>query len=488
MVKEETDARIWRPGTRALTAGLLLTVIFTAFEALAVATILPSVVRDIGGLRTYGWAFSAFMLATLVGNAVAGRATDARGPALPFVVGTLIFALGLISASAAPTMPLLIAARAFQGFGAGTIGAISYAAIGSGYTTAAQPRMLAALSSAWVVPGLLGPALAGWIADTFGWRWVFQGLAPAAIAGAALALPGLLHLGRSPADRKSAPEEGPTAILRAQADELGRGGIPAAIVLAVGAGLLLAGLDNPKHGGGLLLVGGLVLLVLALLRLLPRGTLRARSGLPAAVLVIGGTGFVFFGSEVFVPLGLTEIRGQSATFAGLPLTVGALAWTAGAWLQAHLAPHRSRRSVVTAGLLMIAVGIGATTIMLYPRIPVFFTGLSWGLASLGMGLAYSACALAILERAPLGREGATSAALQVSMNLGMALGTGISGALLAAGQARHAPLEMSLAGINLFMVATAILLGLVALTRLPPPAPPARTTKAPTADQSRSRK
>src|SRR3954471_1859615 len=152
---------IWSGTHRSLTIGLILTVSGAAFEALAVATTLPATIKDLGGLALYGWAFSAFMLTNLVGITVAGSEADRQGPARPFVVGVGLFVLGLTIAGLAPSMALVILGRAVQGFGAGVISSVAYVAIGRGYAESARPRMLAMLSSAWVVPGLVGPALAG---------------------------------------------------------------------------------------------------------------------------------------------------------------------------------------------------------------------------------------------------------------------------------------------------------------------------------------
>ena len=196
---------VWDRQHRALTIGLAMTVAFTAFEALAVATVLPATVKEIAGLALYGWTFSGFMLANLVGIVAAGGAADARGPAFPFMVGVALFVAGLVIAGLAPTMPVLVAGRIVQGLGAGGISAVSYAAIAAGYDDAAKPRMLALLSSAWVVPGLIGPALAGLIADHFGWRLVFLGLAPPTVLAATIATPPLRRLPRGdapPSDRR----------------------------------------------------------------------------------------------------------------------------------------------------------------------------------------------------------------------------------------------------------------------------------------------
>src|SRR5262245_35412278 len=92
---------LWAPERRALTAGLVLTITFVASEALAVVTVMPVVAHDLGGLRLYGWVFSAFMLGSVVGIVMAGRAADRRGPGIPFVAGLGLFVSGLAVAGPA---------------------------------------------------------------------------------------------------------------------------------------------------------------------------------------------------------------------------------------------------------------------------------------------------------------------------------------------------------------------------------------------------
>ena len=182
---------VFAPARRALTSGLVLTITLVGFEALAVATVLPVVEHDLGDLSLYGWVFSAYLLASLVGTVVAGREADRRGPAPPFAVGCALFAIGLIAGGLAPTMPLLVLARVVQGLGAGVVPAVAYAAIGRCYPAAVRPRMFAVLSTAWVVPALAGPTLAGFVAHGFGWRWVFLGLVPLVGLAAAITMPAI---------------------------------------------------------------------------------------------------------------------------------------------------------------------------------------------------------------------------------------------------------------------------------------------------------
>lgn len=430
---------VWTPAQRVLTVGLVLTVSMAAFEAMAVATILPATVADIGGLPYYGWAFSGFMLAEIVGIAVAGRAGDTRGLAPPFAVGGALFGAGLLGAGAAGSMQALIACRLLQGLGAGAISTLSYTAVARGYEEAARPRMLALLSTAWVVPGLIGPALAAAVDAYFGWRWVFLALAPFSVVAVGLALPALRGLG--PLGAAAAPTDQTAA---------------AAGLTAGAAALLLApSLDHALVGLAVGSVGAVVALP-CFRRLVPAGTLRARPGLPAAVAAMGLLSAAFFGAEVFVPLSLTEVRHRSVAFAGVTLTAATLSWTAGAWLQARWAPRHSRRLLVALGLLLLAVGIAATAAVLHPSIPTELAPVAWGVAGLGIGVAYSTTALVVLECAPPGEEGSASAAMQLANVLGTAIGTGAGGAVLARFIARGGSTSAAIALTDLLALLAAL--------------------------------
>jgi MFS family permease len=402
------------PGRFLLTVGLLGTVVAAAFESLAVATIMPATVADIGGLAYYGWAFSAFMLAQIVGICAAGRVADTRGLAAPFAAGTVAFGAGLIGAGVTPSMPGLIAARVVQGWGAGAIGALAYAAVARGYPDDAKPRMLALLSTAWVAPGLIGPALAGVIAEYVGWRWVFLALAPLMLGAAALVIPALRRL--PPPDRSHArPSQ-----------------VPAAFALAAAGALALEALRwsaTPAVLAGL--AGAAVVTVPSLRRLLPPGTVTAQPGPPAAIATMTLLSGAFFGAEIFVPLAITDVRAQTTTMAGLVLTAATILWTAGAWLQERVVLRSSRRLLTGAGLAAMTAGIATTAAVLSDAVPPWIAVGTWGLSGFGIGIAYSTLALVVLETAPNGEEGAASAALQLAFVLGTAVGTGATGAVVA---------------------------------------------------------
>jgi MFS family permease len=407
-------AQIWRGAYGRLTVGLLLIVTTVAYEALAVATVLPDTTAELGGLALYGWAFSAFMLANLFGVVVAGWAIDRAGAAPPFLAGAGLFVAGLVSAGLAPSMAALIGARALQGFGAGFISSVSYAVIGRAYPEELRPRMLALTSSAWVIPGLLGPALAGLIGESVGWRWVFLSVVPLPPIALLCVLPGL-------------------RALRPGADSAPVGArLLAAALLTAGTAAFTAGLGlGTQPAGAALAAAGIAVALPALRRLLPAGTLWAAPGLPAAIALIGLLNLVFFGVDAFVPLILSTVRNQSAAFTGLALTAGTITWTAGAWLQASLVQRVRRDLLAAGGLLILAVGIAGMIVVVFPWAPLALGMVSWGVAGFGIGIAYATFTLTVLDEAPAGQQGVSMAALQLATMLGTALGTGIGGVMVA---------------------------------------------------------
>lgn len=433
---------------RALTIGLVLVVTLAAFEALAVATILPSARRDLGGVRLYGWAFSAFLLMSLVGIIWAGQQSDRHGPARPFLAGTALFGVGLVVAGLAPAMWVLIAGRSIQGLGAGVIPAVAYVAIGRAYSESERPRMFAILSTAWVVPGLIGPAVAAVAAEASSWRVVFLGLVPLLVVAVVLAAPALRRLG----------PPGTSAVTE------GRPRVVDAVRLASGAAFVLAGLTAANVWlTGPLVLGGILWAAPALKRLLPHGTLKAARGLPAAIAGMGLLNFAFFGADAYIPYALTEIRGQSTFVVGAVLTATTITWTAGSWTVERLANRVARPAIMAVGMLIIVAGLAGVTATIVTDVPIFIAIVAWGIGGFGMGLAYPSFSLTVLTHTTSGSEGATTSALKLFETLGGALGTGLGGAIVAAGAAadRDRP---AITALFAFMAGVA-LVGIVAARR-----------------------
>jgi MFS family permease len=408
---------LFAAGHRTLTVGIVLTVTLIAFESLAVSTVMPVVSRDLDGLSLYGWAFSAFFLTSLIGIVVAGREADRRGLEVSYVAGLSLFAVGLLVAGLAPAMAVVVAGRAIQGFGAGVIPATAVVTIGRGYPEAVRPRMFAVLSSAWIVPGLIGPGVSALVATHASWRLVFLGLLPLVAVAFVLTLPSLRRL--------PPPTPGP-----------GSHRLRDALLVTCGAGLFLAGLGADRAPVVVVFATiGLAVAVPGLLALVPAGTFRARRGVPAAVLVRGLETFAYFGAAAYIPLALTSLRGTSTGFAGAALTGGALAWTGGSWIQQHRVHTTGVRPLVGAGLACVLVGVLTQIGMVTTDVPIAVAVAGWAVAGFGMGLSMAPQIVLVLREAPPGQEGRLSASLMLADVLGVAVGTGVGGALVAATEA-----------------------------------------------------
>lgn len=434
----------WSPRLRPLTIGLLIVATAWAFESLAVATILPEAATELGGLNLYGWAFSAFLLANLLTVSIAGSEVDRIGPLIPFSLGIVFFILGLGLAAIAPTMPLLVGARAVQGIGSGMLSAVSFAVIGGSYPESARPRMLALMSTAWVIPGLGGPAVAGIVGELVGWRWVFAGVVPFPIIAAILAGPALRRL----------PQ--------------GKGGQPdtarfiGSALLAVGLGLLLAGLTQEQLTLLVpLVLVSLVLLAFALPRVLTPEALRVAPGAPAAVLTMILLSLGFFFVEPFIPLLLTELRGQSIAFGGLPLTAAAVTWTTGAWVLERRAASANRSHVARIGFVLIAIGVALVAAAVQPAVPPVVALLAWAFAGLGMGLAFTSMQLVTMEQSPPETLGRATSTLQLVHTGAISLAAGIGGALIA----KLTPLSQALLAQDALAI-VAVVLGFICAGRL----------------------
>lgn len=415
---------LWSAGRRALTIGLILNVTIVASEALAVGTILPIVAGDLGGIHLYGWVFSGFFLGTLLGIVVAGLMIDRGSLSRPFLMGIGLFSVGLLIGGLAPSMEILVVARVIQGFGAGAIPAVAYVSIARAMPERLRPQMFATLSSAWILPGVLGPNLAVAVTSISNWRWVFLGLLPLIAIAAWLTLPSIRAV--APAAPSEASEAEMAAKVAADKRRL-----PFAVVLVVGAGLIVSGLSDVSPVPLLLIGAGLFVGVPAFAALTPSGTLRAATGLPTAILLRGFLTFAFFCADAYVPLALQTVRGSPSSLGGLAYTSATLTWAAGSWFQARRIQRVGPGRFLQAGFVILLAGVLGFLLVLLPQVPPELSIVVWGIAGFGMGLSYSTPSLVVLREAPLEEQGAATAGLQLSDVLGASLGTGVGGALIA---------------------------------------------------------
>jgi MFS family permease len=390
-----------------LTIGLLLLEALVAVEALVVTTIMPAVRADLHGIHLYGWAFTAFSLATFATIPIAGRAADRYGTARPLAVMLGIYLLGLVISGMAPTMPVLIAGRFVQGCGAGALYSISLGTVASAYPERLRPRVLALLATMWILPGLFGPPVGALIASTIGWRWAFVAPVPVLIVAAVLLFPALGAAAGTERDDVRLPVRAP-------------------LQLMIGAALFLGGLADLRLWSVPLLLAGALIAVPALVRIVPSGTLSARRGLPAAAAAAFLLSAAFFAVDAFVPLMLTSVRHLTVAEAGIVITLATITWSIGSWWQSQRAGTVSLGRLVTIGVAFVALGIICVTAGLFDRVSIIVPYTGWALAGLGMGIAFPTIPLSVMNAAAESERAGQLSSTLLMDTLGMAIGTGLA--------------------------------------------------------------
>ena len=403
---------------------------------------------------------------------ISGEVTDRAGGRLPLLAGVGTFLAGLITAGLAPDMAVFLVGRALQGFGVGLLIVVMYVIVGDQYPERLRPTVFGAISAAWVIPSLVGPVVAGALAEGPGWRWVFLGIVPLVAAAVAALVPTLRRL-RRPPDR--APARSGRRVV-------------AAVATAVGVAALQWSLQDFGWPRLPALAGGLVLLALGLRALLPRGTVALRRGVPAVVGFRGLLAGAFFSVESLVPLTLTLVHGYSPTESGAPLTFGALGWAAGSFWQGRR-PDAARHVLIRVGFVLVGVAAVGMAVVAQPWSPAWMIYPVWVAGGCGMGLAMSSLSVLLLSFSPPAERGVNSSALQLSDSVAGALCIGLAGALVAASARGLLPLSRAAGALDLLMLVVA--LGGAALAgrarrpspasapRRPPPGPPPPADRPP---------
>jgi MFS family permease len=404
---------------RVLSLGIFVLILGIAFEFMAVATALPVAARDLGGLGLFPWALTGFLGAAMFANGVAGEISDRIGPRIPVLGGSLAFTAGLLVSGLSISMPMLIVGRVVQGLGAGFMIVGVYVVIGQCYPETHRPRMMSLIATAWVVPSVLGPFIAGGLTQLVSWRWAFLSLVPLIPIPLLAVIPRLSQTSRTDVRR-----EGRFAL---------------AATMAAGAALLQwAALEveaerYPTAGLGAL--AGLVAVVIAARRLFPSGTLRLKRGLPSVIAFRGVTAGGFFGCQAYIPLMLVEHRGATPTLAGLAVAGTAIGWSAGSTFQGRPGLVMRRSGLVRIGATITTVGVlvaGSSAIVTDSvTVPAWFAGVGMTVGGLGMGLAMASNAVLLFDFSPPDERGANSAAIQMSDSLGGLLVIGAAGTVYA---------------------------------------------------------
>ncbi|PHM39815.1 MFS family major facilitator transporter [Xenorhabdus mauleonii] len=391
-----------------------------AINIYVTTTILPSVVRDIGGLEYYAWNTTLFMVASIIGAPLSKSVLSRFGPRAAYVIALIIFCIGTFICSSAKDMLWMLTGRFIQGFGGGILFALSYALIRIVFNERLWSRAMAMVSGMWGIATLCGPAIGGIFAHSDSWRFAFIALLPVA------ALLAIIVLTQLPSHEKSNIQSGQVA--------LGK-------ILLLGVSVLTISVASLSKEISVNIVGvaaGLTIAALiarfdhqAKIKLMPTGAYNIHMPLGAiyacmSLLVIGIT------TEIFVPYFLQTIHGYSPLIAGYATALMAAGWTVGSLFSSGRSPHTAQKFVrlgpvlVVLALLVLAIIIpaqhlfGSATSFILICIVLTAVGI-------GIGATWPHLLTQVLKNAPAGQEDLASTSITTVQLYATAIGSALAG-------------------------------------------------------------
>ncbi len=412
------EERLWTRRTWPFLTGTLALMTFIAFESYAVTTVLPVAMADLDGSRWYSMAYAATITTALLGTVLGGNWADRHGTRPPLLAGGTMFLLGIALCALASNAAIFVLGRFLQGVGGGIDAVVLYVLIARHVPAGPRPRMFGLLTTAWLLPSMCGPLLAGVLTELTSWRIVFA----LVLVGATVSLLGLLASTRGPEPRTPGGAAPPALF--------GRRGLLA--LMAAGALLVLhLGGQSPTPLSTVIVLCGLVVLLWIASRLLPRGTLLLRGAAPRLVALRAVLGATVTATDVYLTLYLQHQRDFPPTTAGLIIAIGALGWAAGAWIQGRFgdAAAHHRGLIAVAGPLVLS---GPLVALLYTLGAVPTGGVAGACVAMGtgMGIAYPRISAQTLALADPSEHGMYSSSLQSGESMSTAGLLAVTGILL----------------------------------------------------------
>ena len=413
---------------------IMLALFLGALDQTIVGTALPKIITDLSGANLYTWVVTIYLLASTVTVPIYGKLSDMYGRKPLLLTGVGLFLIGSALAGLSQNIEQLIIFRGIQGLGAGALFPIALATIGDLYSPKERGRYQGLFGAVFGLSSLIGPALGGWLTDTFSWHLIFYVNLPIGLISIAIIL---LEL--------------PTIKGRAnqKIDFLG------ALVFAAGIIPVLIGLTNvqtnafatPEVAGlislGLVLLG-LFLFIEAKVQepIIPLELFRNRTFAAAAAASFFAS-FGFFASIIFLPRYFQTVLGETATnsgYATLPLLLGVIISSVAA---GQIVARRGRyKSLILGAILLVAAASLLLTNIKADTDPWLLRGWMF-LAGLGVGPTLSVFTIVVQNAVPFKFLGAATSNLTFFRQVGGSVGLALVGSYFGGQLATTIPTELA---------------------------------------------
>lgn len=392
-----------------------LSVWLHAADSLIVATMLPSIVSDIGGAHLVAWSITLYLTASIVAGAASALLTMRFGLRIPMGLAATLFGLGCLLSAIAPTMPIMLSGRVLQGLGGGALVSMGMIATRLIFPSHILPKAMAATATLWGASAFLGPLLGGTFVAYANWRWGFAAFAAQAFALALWIALQKLSISAQQSEATVFPWK--------------RLCILTGAVLAIA----YAGVEVEPFMTSLCLLAAVVLFLWFMrldgqsgdARMLPNRPFDIRHPVGAALLMVAFFTIATVTGSVFGTLLLTKIHGVSAFTAGYVLACGAFGWTTAAFLVSNM-PERMDGRLIAIGMLVVTASLVGSAIV-YPIGPIWLIAMMSFMGGAGFGMAWTFVMRLATAHAEPGEVQRVTNAITTIQRLGYATGAAFIG-------------------------------------------------------------
>jgi MFS family permease len=413
--KKTSWADLFRGGLARYTIILNLGVLLYGIDIYLIASIMPTVIADVGGLRFYTWTFIAFSVGSIIGTASAEPIRRSLGRRYGYSLAGLIFLIGITGSALSGGIFTLISWRFIQGLGGGSIVSQSYSIIGEVTPSHLRARALSFVSITWGLATIVGPTFGGVFAELGSWRGAFWTVVPLAVLFTGAVWMIIPH----------------TRISGAVS------GIPASRLALIAAAILCLSLSSQMETMTMRLALAVLSLAMtaaffmrddaAANRMLPSKAMSMFTVLGSAYWILLINSLVHTVIGAFGPLFLQVLHAQSPLIAAWVFALTSLFWTVGAVLVGGLA-GRAVAISIGAGLVLVLIGTIGVALFVLPG-PVWAIALSFTLVGLGTGLCYNHLIAWSIATVPPDQQPVAASSAATMRALGIAYGAAIAGLL-----------------------------------------------------------
>lgn len=404
---------------RSIVIAVMVAMFLGAVEGTVVTTAVPTIVKELNGFELISWVFSLYLLTSAISTPIYGKLSDLYGRKNVLSVGIIIFLIGSSLCGISQTMYQLIAFRAVQGLGAGSIFTVTYTIVGDVFSLSERAKVQGWLSTVWGIASLAGPFLGGFLIDYLSWHWIFFINIPFGIMSIILIQKNL----KENFERK-----------KHKIDYAGTAALSASII-ALLYGVLVGGESRSFYS--LTIVVCLVITIIFLIvfyfiekkaeePIIPFDIFTKTNIIVNIISFLASA--VLIGADVYMPIYMQNVLGFGATISGVSMAPMSVAWLMSAVILGKAIPKHGERVVIALSTTILVVSCALLPTLTVSS-PLLLVIIYITIMGFGFGGSFTTLTIVVQSSVDYSKRGAATASNSLVRTLGQTIGVGVFGSM-----------------------------------------------------------